>query len=128
MATLCKQVSAVTTDKVGRLAELTEKVKAAGVNIQAICAWVVDGHGHVLMHTDDNEKACKAIHDSVDSCEFAEAVCVNAANTPGALNAIAGKLADAGIGIDCVYATACETPEAAVLLQTTDNAKAAEIL
>jgi len=128
MAMLCKQVSAVTADEVGRLAELTAAVKAAGVNIQAVCAWVADGRGHLLMHTDDDQKACEAIHDSVDSCDFAEAVCVTTANTPGALNTIAGKLADAGIGINVVYATACEAPEAMVLLMTTDNAKAAQIL
>ena len=63
----------------------------------------------------------------MECCELGEVVCVKAANTPGTLNEIAHKLADASIGIDRVYATV-EGDQATVVLKTTDNAKAAEIL
>ena len=55
-------------------------------------------------------------------------VCVEVANEPGGLNAVARKLADAGIGIHVVFATAGHGEKAIVVLDTTDNAKAVEVL
>ena len=128
MAELCKEISATVPDKVGRLAEVTDKIKDAGVNIIALCAWAEGDRGQLRMVTEDNDKACQAVSPIVESCELGEVVCVKAANTPGTLNEIAHKLADASIGIDLVYATVTDAPEATVVLKTTDNAKAAEIL
>ena len=128
MAKACKLISATVADAVGKLAELTGAVKDGGMNIQAMCAWVEAGQGKLLMHTDDNEKACAAITPVVDNCDWADAVCLQAANTPGALNEIAAKLAAEGIAIDLCFATAGGASEATIVLMTSDNAKAAEIL
>jgi hypothetical protein len=43
-------------------------------------------------------------------------------------DAAARKLADAGIAIRLVYATAGEGAEASIVMQTSDNAKAAKVL
>jgi len=128
MAKLCGEIRATVTNNVGRLAEVTDKVKDAGVNILALCAWVEGDMGHLLMVTADNDKVCKAITPAVETCEFGQVVCVKAANTPGTLNEIAHKLAEAGVGIDLVYATAGDAGEATIVLRTTDNAKAAKII
>ena len=128
MASICTQMMVTVTDKVGRLAELTDKVKAAGVNILALCAWVEGDQGHLLMSADDNDKACAAIKDAVASCEATEGICLTAPNQPGALNEIAHKLADAGIAIQMAFATAGGGDEALIVMTTTDNAKAVEVL
>ena len=128
MAQLCKQIAVVVADEVGRLAEITDAIKAVGVNILALCAWVEDTTGHLMAVTDDNEKACAAVGECVDACEFNDVVCVKLPNTPGALGEVAHKLADAGIGIRVIYATAGDHDEAVVVLITDDNAKAAEII
>ena len=128
MVTTCQQISVTVADKVGKMAELTGAVKEAGVNILALCAWVEGETGRLLMVTDDNETACEAITPKVDKCEFSECVRVTAPNTPGALSDVAANLGDAGIGINLGYATAGDTPQAALVLMTTDNARAAEIL
>ncbi len=127
MADLCREIHATVADKVGLLADATDKVKDAGVNITALCAWAEGDKGHLRMITEDNDKVCQAVSPLMESCEMDDAVTVKAANTPGALNEIAHKLADAGININLVYATA-EGDQATVILKTTDNAKAAEIL
>ena len=127
MAKLCKEIHATVADKVGLLADATDKVKAAGVNITGLCAWVEGDKGHLRMLTEDNDKVCQAISPLMESCEMDEAVAVRAPNSPGALNEIARKLADSGININLVYATA-EGNDASIVLKTTDNAKAAEIL
>ncbi len=128
MAQICKQIELTVPDKIGQLADLTDKVKCTGVNILALVAWVQGDVGHLRMITDDNDQACAAIAECADSCESSEVVCVKAANTPGELNDIAHTLADAGIAINMIYASAGDAAVATIVLSTTDNAKAASIL
>ncbi len=128
MAQQVEFIKASVGDKVGRLAEVTAKAKDAGVNILAICAWTEGETGKVLMVTDDNQKACAAVSEVVDDCEFAPGVCVKLPNQPGALNGIARILADAGINVELVYATAGDADEVTVVLHTSDDAKAAELI
>ncbi len=128
MAQICRQCVAEVSDKVGRLAEVTDKIKEAGVNICCICAWVEGDRGKLLLVAEDPDKACECLHEICDRCEWGEVVCVKAPNEVGALNAIAHKLADAGIGIEIVFATAGHGDEGIIVLNTTDNAKAVEIL
>jgi len=128
MAEICTQIVASVPDRVGLLAELTEKVTAAGVNILALCAWREGETGKLLMVTSDNDKACEAITPGVDECSCGEVVCAKVPNEPGALNAVAAKLGDAGIGIRLVYAAPGDAAEATVVLDTDDNARAAELI
>ena len=128
MATVCNCIMVTVADEVGKLAQVTDRIKDACLNILALAAWVEGDKGKLLAHTDDNEKACAAVTDTVENCGWKEGVCVKAPNTPGALGEIAHKLADAGINVELVYATVAEGPEAVVILHTSDNAKAAEIV
>ena len=128
MAQVSKHIEAEVADKVGRLAEVTDKLKDAGVNIVAMLAWVEDGTGKLRMVVDDTDKACAAVTDMLDKCECGEVVCASVPNTPGALNEIAHKLADAGIAVHLVYATAGNGTEATIALVTDNNAKAAQII
>jgi hypothetical protein len=128
VAEVCKHCFVTVTNKVGKLAEVTDKIKDAGLNIMALCAWTEGDQGKMVVIADDNEKCCTAMQPAVDSCEFAEAVCVSLPNKPGALNAAAHKLADAGINIEMIYATAGKAAEATIVLKTSDDAKAAGLL
>jgi hypothetical protein len=128
MAQVCKQIEVEVADKVGKLAEVTDKLKGAGVNILALLAWVEGGRGKLMMVTSDNDKACQAVTGIVEKCQMGEVVCLTTPNTPGALDPIARKLADAGINIQCIYATAGQAQQATIVLATTDNAKAAQIV
>jgi hypothetical protein len=127
MATPCKSCFLTVDNEVGKLAEVTAKLKDAGLNILAICAWTEGDTGRLLACTNDNEKACE-VFKTFGECGWKEGICVEADNSPGALQAIAAKLAGAGINIDLVYATAADAPKARVVLHTSDNAKAAELV
>ena len=83
MADLCKEIYATVADKVGLLADATNKVKDAGVNIMALCAWAEGDKGHLRMITEDNDKVCRAVSPLMESCEMDDAVTVKAANIPG---------------------------------------------
>jgi len=128
MAEIRRQCRAVVSDKIGRLAEVTGQLKKAGVNILALSAWVEKGQGHITVIGSDPEKCCQAMSKVVDKCEWDEVVCVNVKNEVGALDTIAGKLAKANILVNKVFATCGKAGEAMIVLKTSDNAKAAEIL
>ena len=128
MAELTRQCNATVPNTIGKLAEVTDKLKAAGVNILAMCAWAEGDAGHLMLVADDPQKACESISPVVDECGWDDVIRVQAANTPGTLNEIAHKLADAGINIAFTYASTTDAPEATVILSTSDNARAAEIL
>lgn len=128
MAKICKQCRAVVSDKVGKLAEVTDQIKQAGVNILALCAWVNQGQGHIMVVGSDPEKCCSALSKVVDKCEWEEVVCATVKNEVGALDTVAAKLAEANIQVDTAYATCGKADEAMIVLKTSDNAKATEIL
>ena len=128
MAEIRKQCRAVVSDKVGRLAEVTDQIKQAGVNILALSAWVEEGQGHIMVVGSDPDKCCNALSKVTDKCEWDEVVCANVANEVGALNSIAQKLTQANIQVEKIYATCGQAAQALIVLKTSDNAKAAQIL
>ncbi|MDP6635691.1 MAG: hypothetical protein QGG42_12385 [Phycisphaerae bacterium] len=128
MAELTRQCNATVSNSIGKLAEVTDKLKASEVNILAMCAWGEGDVGRLMLVADDPQKACESISPAVDECGWDDVVRVRAANTPGALNEIAHKLADAGIDIVFTYASVTDAPEATIILNTSDNARAVDIL
>jgi len=127
MAELGQQLQIEVVDEVGKLAAVTDALKGAGVNIRAAVAWVEGAKGHMRMVTDDNEKAHGAIGSLVTEARMGEVVCADLPNEVGALNTASRKLADAGIGINLLYASASEG-KALVVMDTTDNGKAAKLI
>ena len=118
----------VHSNAVGKLAELTRKIKDAGVNIYSLVAWVEEDTGHLLLVTDDNNKACSAMSDAVDTCEEDEAVYLKLPHEPGTLHGVAKTLSDKGIDIHMIYATTAEPGQAGVILSTSNNLQAAKLL
>jgi hypothetical protein len=128
MAELTKQCNATVSDAIGKLAEITDGLKSGGVNIRAMVVWSEDDVGHLMLVADDPQKACESLSPIVDKCEWDDVVLVHAANTPGSLNELAHKLLATGISITFAYASTTDAPEAVIILKTSDNEKAAEIL
>jgi len=128
MAEICKQMNIEVADKVGKLAEVADKIKDAGVNILAICAWTEGQLGKMMVVTEDNDKASAAIGSVVEKCQSSEIVCLKVPNERGALDTVAHKLADAGILIRFIYSSPGDAKQATLVLDTDDNARAAELL
>jgi hypothetical protein len=128
MAELREQIVLTTKDAVGKLAECTERLAGQGINVVAACAWVEGGTGNMLLITDDNAKACAALRETVDSCQTKEVVTAIVPDRPGAMQKGARALADAGINIDRLYATTTGCGEVMIVMDTADNARAAEVL
>ena len=128
MARIVDQMKIQVADGVGKLAQITEALKAERVNVVAACAWTMEGKGHMLLVTSDIAKACSALADKVETCDQGQAVAVNVADDVGALHDVARKLADGGVNINMCYATTAGVGEAMIILDTADNEKAASLV
>ncbi len=128
MAEITNQLKIAAPDKVGRLAEITETIRDEGINILAVCAWVEGNVGKMLMLTDNNSQAAALVESVADSCESQQVVTTKVDNQAGTLHAMASKLSQAGIGIETIYAAPGDANQALVVMNTTDNEKAAGLI
>ena len=97
----------------GTLADLSEALGRAGVNIEGICGFAhevmvskdrefVTHNAHILV--DDVEKAEKALKNAgVRIEDKREALVIDIRDRPGELAAVTRRIADAGVNIDYFY-------------------------
>lgn len=125
-AKLAKQITIVTPDKVGMLAEVTGAIAGAEVNIEAICAYGMEDKAYFMVITNDNAKAIGAIK-QFDVKED-DVVVVELENKVGTTAQMGKKLKDAGIDLKYLYGTTCGSGTARSVFDSNDNAKAVEVL
>lgn len=128
MGERCRQIVLTVPNTVGKLAEVTDRIKEVDVNLLALCAWAEGERAKIMAVTRDDATVTEAVRPTVTECKTVDAVWVNVPNVPGALNELAHKLADAGIDIHSVYATVAGAAEAAAVFMTSDNERAARLI
>ena len=101
-----REISFTMPNKVGLLSEVTTAIAKAKVNITAICAYGMENNAFFMLTTNSNAKAKKALTPLGMAIEEKDVVEVEMPNKPGELQKVAKKIADAGIDIAYVYATA----------------------
>ncbi|HEX9093802.1 MAG TPA: ACT domain-containing protein [Coriobacteriia bacterium] len=123
-ARMASQIAATIPARVGLLADVCDALSKAGVNIASISAYERDGVGKFLLVTSDNAKAMAALGRlNAESAEWPVLV-VEMENRPGALEAIARTMAEAGINVDYCYGTVAADSNATVVFRTSDDMKA----
>jgi hypothetical protein len=115
-------------DRPGLLSEVTTALAGAKVNITAICAYAWDDTAYFDMTTDSNAKAKQALKKLNLKAEEEDVIAVELANKVGELQKVAKVLAEAGINIGYMYATASTGRTSTVLLSTSDNRKALRLI
>lgn len=101
-------VTVILDDRPGELARLGEVAGAAGVNIEGFAAFTGDGKGvmHVLVADDRLESLRAALTEAgMPVADAREVFVVDVADEPGALGAVARRLADADVNVDLAYTT-----------------------
>lgn len=119
-----KEIIATTPDKAGMLAEVTNIVAGAGVNILALCAYAMEGNAKFLMLTSDNGKVISALKSKKIGVEEAEVVSVTLSNKVGAAKELAVKLAKAGVDIEYCYGSTGNGSEALFVVAAKNPDKA----
>jgi hypothetical protein len=93
-------------DRPGTLAQASDALGRAGVNIEGACGFVCEGIGvyHVLVQ--NAEQARRALIDSGFEIQAERRVAVTRVeNRPGAAAALLRRIADAGMNVDLLYMT-----------------------
>ena len=127
-ASLTKGISIETKDTLGTAAKVTNLISnQAKANIRAAWAAGENGHGYFSLITDHNDKALEALKKDFPTTREQEVLVVNANNQLGEIANITNQISKANININFLYTTTFDN-KPAVILSTTDNKKAMELL
>jgi hypothetical protein len=119
-----KEISFEMANKVGLLSEVATAIAGTKVNVTAICAYGMEGTAYFMLTTNSNAKAKKALAPLGVTIQERDVVEVEVADKPGELQKVAKKIADGGIDIEYMYATAGSGKKEVCIFMTSDNAKA----
>jgi hypothetical protein len=114
--------------RVGLLADVTEALDAAGVNVLAIGAYDKGDMGEFLLLTTDNRRSGEALAPLGGEIDMVPVVVAEVPNVPGELAAIARRISDAGLNIAQVHATSTDAPTVSLILRTEDEASVVDLL
>ena len=108
----------------GALATLTEQLAEAGIRIEALAAFGVDGEGMVRLMVNDPALTRTILQRDEISYEERDILITTLAHQPDAVAVMARKLADAGANIDAMYLlrSSAEGLEFAVAVDNHDEA------
>jgi hypothetical protein len=97
-----KQLTIVAPDRPGLLAEVTDALAAAAVNIETFDAEAVSGTGVIRLTVDQYDSALQALHRAGLTPVTEDALLIRLEDKPGALAAVAKRFRDAGVNLRSV--------------------------
>ena len=101
-----KDLTVILTNRPGTLAEASEAVGRAGINIDGGCGFPCGSEGIFHILVEDVERARRALEEAGLECrDEREVVVTNIENRPGGLGQTLRPLADQGINVDLLYLT-----------------------
>ncbi|MEW6003045.1 MAG: hypothetical protein AB1638_10420 [Nitrospirota bacterium] len=119
-----KQLDFAMTNRIGLLSEVTAAIAGAKVNINAICAYGVEGKAYFMICTDSNAKAKKALAPLGVEIREEDVIFVELPNKVGELQKVAKRIAGAEIDINYMYGTAGTGKSSICVFKTSDDKKA----
>ena len=122
------QIIVTAESKPGVLAKVADALAKAGVNIVGLCAGDAAGRGKIRLVVSDTAGAKAALAAAKIRCGEEPALLLSLEDRPGALAAVAAKLAAARINIKCAYATTAGDGKARVVVVVANPDKAERAL
>jgi len=122
------QLTLTAESKPGVLAKVSDALAKAGVNITALCAGESSGRGKIRLVVSDAARAKEALAAAKIRCGEEPALLLSLDDRPGALAAVAARLAAARINVKCAYATTAGGGRAQVVLVVANPDKADKAL
>lgn len=90
-------------DRPGTIAEVAEALGRAGVNIEGTCGFPSPPGGTLHVLVEDSDAAQEALAGTATVRDVREVLVVDCPDEPGALGAVARRLADARVNVDLIY-------------------------
>jgi hypothetical protein len=123
-----KQISLFAENKPGRLANVADKLKSAGVNIRAFTIAESGDFGIIRMVVDRSDYAHRVLHDAGFTVSETNVLGVEMEDVPGSMSRIAEVFGKAGINIDYAYAFVTRDQKALLIVRVNDIEKAIKTL
>jgi len=103
---ICKQFSVFLEKRVGALSELCKLISVRSINLLAICAIDTIEEAVLRIVAEDEPATLEALQEAGHRVLEADIFLITLDNVPGATGNVATTLAEAGINIDYIYASA----------------------
>ncbi|MEA4911679.1 MAG: ACT domain-containing protein [Oscillospiraceae bacterium] len=124
-----KQLSIFVENKSGRMAEITERIAEAGINIRALSIADTTNFGILRLIVDNPDRAEAALKDKGMTVSLTDVIAVQIVDEPGSFAKAVRLLAEKGIDIEYMYAFICrQHGKACVIIRVEDNAAAMRVL
>jgi len=116
-----EQISVFLENKAGRLAEVTEILSEAKVNIRALALADTSDFGVLRLIVDNNEKAVEALKNRGFTVGRTDVLAVEVEDRPGGLHSILDMLNGAEINVEYMYAFVQHSGKNAVMIFRFDH-------
>ncbi len=123
-----KQIIIISEDRPGVVAEISEAMAAAGVNIETISAETVAGSGVTILTVDQYDEALRALAQTTFHAISEDAIVVQLDDRPGELARITRRLKDAQINLRSIRIIRREGGKSIVAIGTERTEQAMELL
>ena len=124
---IIRQLSVFLENKTGRLAEFTQILSDAKINISALSIADTESYGVIRMIVDQPDQAFQVLKQKGISAHFTEVLGIAIPDEPGSLSKILKHLSDEGISVSYMYGYSKE--KVAYMIIKADNPqKAAAVL
>ena len=124
-----KQLSIFVENKSGRLAEITEALGAAGVDIRALSVADTTDFGILRLIVDRPDEAKELLSSKGLTVSLTDVIAVSIADKPGEFARVLRVLFVAGIAVEYMYAFITRNEDNAyVILRVADNEKASAVI
>jgi hypothetical protein len=128
-AKIGKEVVVRLPNTVGMLAQITQIVSDKGINILAASSWVEGNAAVIRLVTDDHQRVVDALREKEFSLKENDVVLTEAAHKPGMLRRLTARLAENGLDLRYLYATATGAQDQCqIVFSCTDNNRALVLL
>ncbi len=100
-----KELSIITDNRIGTLANVAEALGGVGINIEAIAAYEQGGKAIFRVLTNDATSARKSLEKvpGITGIVVSEILVLNLDNRPGELAKITRKMANRGVDLESIY-------------------------
>ncbi len=124
-----QQLSIFVENKSGRLAEITEVLAVAGIDIRAISVADTSDFGILRLIVDQPDEAVKVLRQAGLTVSLTNVIAMGIDDKPGEFSKAMRILADNLIGVEYMYAfISRDSGKAYVILRVEDNEKAIDVL
>ena len=128
-AKIGKEVVVRLPNTVGMVAQITQIVSDKGINILAASSWVEGNAAIIRLVTDDHQRVVDALREKEFTLKEGDVVLTEAAHKPGMLRRLTARLAEDGIDLRHLYATATASQDQCqIVFSCSDNNRAVVLL